>query len=105
MPPTFSPVAEVTLSPTLAASPAMEKIWDTNGSPNDFHLPTELALDAQGNIYVIDGGNHRVQKFDQNGNFLLTWGSQGAGDGQFFFQAPPPLIMEVSVSIKMVMSM
>ncbi len=82
-----------TPSPTLPAkstSSPMEKIWSTNGGPEiPFQLPTELALDAQGNTYVIDGGNHRVQKFDKDGNFILTWGSQGAGDGQFLFRVPP----------------
>jgi DNA-binding beta-propeller fold protein YncE len=67
----------------------MEKIWDTNGSTNAFYRPTELAIDLQGNLYIIDGGNHRVQKFDKDGNFLLMWGSNGAGDGQFLFQASP----------------
>jgi tripartite motif-containing protein 71 len=90
--PTSSPTVEVILSPTVPAQSAlspMEQLWETNGSPNAFRLPTELAVDTQGNIYVIDGGNHRVQKFDKDGNFLLTWGSPGAGDGQFLFQASP----------------
>jgi len=67
----------------------METIWETTGDPNALYLPTELAVDSQGNIYVIDGGNHRVQKFDKDGNFLLSWGGPGAGDGQFLFQASP----------------
>jgi DNA-binding beta-propeller fold protein YncE len=89
MSPTSIPTVEVTPFPTQTAKPTMEKIWETNGNPNAFDLPTELALDAQGNIYVIDGGNQRVQKFDQDGNFLLMWGSQGNGDGQFLFHVPP----------------
>src|SRR5688572_22029330 len=89
VPPTPSLTAEVTPSPTQTAEPTMEQLWETNGSPNAFHLPTELALDSQGNSYVIDGGNHRVQKFDRDGNFLLMWGDSGAGDGQFMFQASP----------------
>ena len=28
-------------------------------------------------------GNDRIQKFDSSGNFLLKWGSEGSGDGQF----------------------
>jgi DNA-binding beta-propeller fold protein YncE len=92
VPPTSSPTVEVTLSPTVPArstlSP-MEKIWETNGDPNAFNRPTELALDGQGNIYVIDGGNQRVQKFDKDGNFLLAWGEPGAGEGQFLFSVPP----------------
>ena len=89
VPPTSVLTAAMTPSPTAPAEPVMEQIWETNGSPNTFYLPTELTIDAQGNIYVIDGGNHRVQKFDKDGNFLLTWGSQGNGDGQFLFQASP----------------
>jgi hypothetical protein len=27
--------------------------------------------------------NFRVQKFDNNGNFLTKWGSEGSEDGQF----------------------
>jgi DNA-binding beta-propeller fold protein YncE len=88
-PPTSSPVVSVTLSPTLSAKPTMKKIWDTDGSPNTFYRPTEVALDPQGNVYIIDGGNQRVQKFDKDGNFLLMWGSQGNGDGQFLFHVPP----------------
>jgi tripartite motif-containing protein 71 len=87
IPPT--PTVAMTLSPTPPPKLTIEKIWDTNGSPNVFYRPTELALDSQGNIYVIDGGNHRVQKYDKDGNFILMWGSIGAGDGQFLFHAAP----------------
>lgn len=34
--------------------------------------------------YVADTDNDRIQKFDSNGTFLITWGSSGSGDGQFF---------------------
>ena len=89
VPPTSVPTVVATPSPTAPAKPVMEKVWETTGALNAFHRPTELAIDAQSNVYVIDGGNHRVQKFDQDGNFLLTWGSQGNGDGQFLFHASP----------------
>lgn len=42
-----------------------------------------IAVDAQDNLYVVDKGNYRIQKFDGEGNFLLAWGSQGTEDGQF----------------------
>jgi sugar lactone lactonase YvrE len=32
---------------------------------------------------VVDRNNHRIQKFDSNGQFLTQWGSNGNGDGQF----------------------
>jgi DNA-binding beta-propeller fold protein YncE len=32
---------------------------------------------------VTDDGNPFVQKFDNNGQFLMKWGGQGSEDGQF----------------------
>jgi tripartite motif-containing protein 71 len=34
-------------------------------------------------VYVSDYNNHRVQKFDSEGNFITKWGSKGTGDGEF----------------------
>ena len=36
-----------------------------------------------GSVCVADYYNHRIQKFDSNGNFITKWGSYGGGDGQF----------------------
>jgi len=33
----------------------------------------------------VDYGNHRIQKFDSDGNFLAKWGSYGSEDGQFIY--------------------
>ena len=41
------------------------------------------AIDKSNNVYVVDTGNNRVQKFDGNGNFITKWGSTGTADGQF----------------------
>ncbi len=42
-----------------------------------------LAVDAQGNVYVLDVSNYRVQKFDGEGKFLAQWGTKGKDEGQF----------------------
>ena len=42
-----------------------------------------VAVDSAGYVYVAEKGNHRIQKFDSNGNFITKWGSLGSGDGQF----------------------
>jgi DNA-binding beta-propeller fold protein YncE len=34
------------------------------------HTPHSIATDAQGNVYVADRGNARIQVFDNNGKFL-----------------------------------
>jgi DNA-binding beta-propeller fold protein YncE len=43
----------------------------------------DVAFDEMGNIYVIDVGNFRIQKFAPDRSFLLAWGSEGTGTGQF----------------------
>jgi sugar lactone lactonase YvrE len=50
--------------------------------------PGGIAVDAQGNIYVADTWNHRIQKFGPDGKFITKWGTfvnlsdpEGAADG------------------------
>jgi sugar lactone lactonase YvrE len=38
------------------------------GQPNELHLPIGLSFDRHGNLYVVDYGNHRVQKFNIDSN-------------------------------------
>ena len=53
---------------------------DMEGS---FLFPTFLTLDAQGNLYVSDTINSRVQVFDADGKFLRAIGKHGSAFGQF----------------------
>ncbi len=39
-------------------------------------------MDDNGDLYVLDVGNSRVQKFDKNGRYVMTIGSQGQGPGE-----------------------
>ena len=50
-----------------------------------FVCASDIATDAQDNVYVVDTNNpnQAVQKFTNNGTFITSWGSQGFGDGQF----------------------
>ena len=53
------------------------------GKPGMFLEPQHLAIDLDNNIYVTDLGNSRVQQFDSQGNYIMSWGSQGSEPGQF----------------------
>lgn len=48
-----------------------------------FYRARSLALDDNENIYVLDSGNQRVQKFDSKGQYLQTTGKKGQGPGDF----------------------
>jgi len=51
--------------------------------PYSFNRPTDVAWDAQGNIFVSDGyGDSRVVKYDKNGRFIKSAGTRGNGQGQ-----------------------
>lgn len=39
-----------------------------------FNEPWGIAVDKDGNVFVADTWNHRVQKFDNQGKFLAMWG-------------------------------
>jgi hypothetical protein len=71
-------------APATAPEPAGNALPGA-GRPTDlFDRPTDVAWDADGNIYVADGiGNARVAKFDKNGVFIKSWGSRGIEPGKF----------------------
>lgn len=55
----------------------------SNPGQYTFDRPTDVAWDANGNIFVSDGyGNSRVVKYDKNGRFIATVGSKGSGQNQ-----------------------
>ncbi len=49
----------------------------------DFAKPTSVALDQDGNVYVTDMLNYRVEVFDADGKFIRAFGKHGDGPGYF----------------------
>jgi len=43
----------------------------------------DVARDSDGNIYILDSGDYRIQRFDSKGNYLTTIGRKGEGPGEF----------------------
>jgi DNA-binding beta-propeller fold protein YncE len=80
----------------VAAEPAIDIYAENNlellpsliiGSPGSesgqLLQPRNVAVSPQGLIFVADSGNHRVQVFDQDGNFTQGWGAFGSEPGNF----------------------
>jgi len=48
--------------------------WGEIGiGPGEFRTPHALEFDSQGRLFVADRGNHRIQIFDQDGNYLDSY--------------------------------
>ncbi|MGD0010423.1 MAG: SMP-30/gluconolactonase/LRE family protein [Terriglobia bacterium] len=47
--------------------------------PGTFSLPEGVAVDKDGNVYVTDTFNDRVEIFDADGEFISTFGKNGDG--------------------------
>ena len=55
--------------------------------PGWFALSKALTVDGQGDVYVADAFNSRIQKFTGGGVLLGQLGTRGSGDGQFRYPA------------------
>lgn len=58
-------------------------IGSRGDGPGELNLPRDVAIGADGLLYVVDGGNFRIQVFDKDGKFLKTFGGIGRRSGQF----------------------
>jgi len=62
-----------------------------------FYDPRNISVDEQRNIYILERGNHRIQKFDKDGNYLQTIGKKGQGPGEF--ERPYSLVLDKNSNI------
>ncbi|MGC2171093.1 MAG: SMP-30/gluconolactonase/LRE family protein [Candidatus Sulfotelmatobacter sp.] len=62
-------------------------------TPGDFARPGGLAVDGDGNLYVADTLNDRIEIFDGDGNFISTFGK--AGDGPGYFARPKGVAIDI----------
>ncbi len=48
-----------------------------------FNVAAGIDTDKNGRVYVADFYNHRIQTFDDGGNFIMSFGTQGTGEIEF----------------------
>jgi DNA-binding beta-propeller fold protein YncE len=61
--------------------------------PGTFAKPTNVTVDPDGNVYVADTINNRIQIFDADGKFVSLFGK--AGDGPGYFARPKGVAVDV----------
>jgi len=62
----------------------VKQIGDFDAVDENYMLfkPADIHIDEDDNYYVLDLGNHRVQKYGPDGIFITTIGRQGQGPGE-----------------------
>ncbi|NKE66915.1 6-bladed beta-propeller [Ramlibacter sp. RBP-2] len=58
-------------------------IGKRGNGPGELNLPRDAAVGGDGLLYVVDGGNFRIQVYDPDGKFIKTFGGIGIQLGQF----------------------
>lgn len=67
----------------VASGKHLRNIGKRGTEEGEFNLPRDITVDEKGWIYVVDGGNFRVQVFDSNGDFERQVGALGRQYGHF----------------------
>lgn len=81
-PGTWGKTPQVTLEPVRVLGDV-----DTADENLAFYMPSAIVVDGADNLYVLDTGNHRIQKFGPDGKYVATYGRQGQGPGEFYYPA------------------
>jgi len=76
----FSPEGKLLLS--------LGRAGVTGEGPDTFNQPSDVAVGANGDIFVADGhdeqnSNARIVKFSKDGKFIKAWGKHGSAAGEF----------------------
>jgi hypothetical protein len=69
------------------------KSWGKRGTgPGEFANVLSIAVDAQGNVYAGDGGNKRIQVFDNNGVYKTAFSNFGNAQAMCITKGGNPVL-------------
>ena len=66
-----------------ASGERLFRFGSRGSAAGEFNLPRDVAVAPNGEVFVVDGGNFRVQVFDARGRYLRGFGDVGRQGGQF----------------------
>lgn len=91
------PIVEYPFLPVEQRTERIELVEDLvlgmdGDDPNQrFYRATAVDVDAEGNLWVLDAGNHRIQVFSAEGDFVRSLGREGQGPGEL--EQPSQLVI------------
>jgi hypothetical protein len=62
---------------------AVSVFGGSGSGEGQFSDPRDILCDENGDILIADMGNHRIQKFDQEGNFIMRYDGEDVPSGTF----------------------
>src|SRR5215831_15509445 len=69
------------------------KSWGKRGTgPGEFANVLSIAVDSQGNVYAGDGGNKRIQVFDNNGVYKTAFSNFGNAQAMCITKGANPVL-------------
>ncbi len=69
--------------PLFTYEPVLQLVQDSTDLESLLYRPGRFTSGLDGCFYVMDRGNHRVAVFDNNGQFIRSFGGEGEGPGTF----------------------
>jgi tripartite motif-containing protein 71 len=64
-------------------TPALASSFGAEGSaPGSLSRPRDIAMGPEGDLWVVDPGKHRVQRFSAEGEYVSSPGTSGSAPGQ-----------------------
>ena len=77
-----NPVTSVSSTSRATASIAPGPFYVMQLEHGNFQRPGGVAVDGNGNVFVLDSGSDRIVEFDHAGEYTREFGSAGSEDGQ-----------------------